>query len=368
MTGCDYIVCVLSTAFLQRGTAGMFSTRDRTMMALRGGADAVFALPVRFSCAPADQFALGGVSILRALGVVTAQAFGCEDAALLPQLQAAAKCLNGEPAPFREALRIRLQSGAPYPAAQASAVEAACGVPARLLGSPNNILAVAYLRQLDGTGIRPIAIQRQGLRSDDTGTDFPPSSVLRRRLRDGDTASALGAVPAESAALISDCLAEGRVCAPEALTQALLYRVYTTGPEEWAKYAPHAEGLEHRLRAALDADPATREQLLARLKTRRYTRSALERWLTAILLELDPHDGPAAPQYLRLLGFRDSARPLLRAIRDRAILPVITKPGHDPAPLGEDARAERLWSLGAGRPDNLFRQSPVIYYTDKEST
>ena len=88
----------------------------------------------------------------------------------------------------------------------------------------------------------------------------------------------------------------------------------------------------------------------------------------AILLELDPHDGPAAPQYLRLLGFRDSARPLLRAIRDRAILPVITKPGHDPAPLGEDARAERLWSLGAGRPDNLFRQSPVIYYTDKEST
>ena len=58
-TGCDYIVCVLSTAFLQRGTAGLFSTRDRARMALLAGADAVFTLPVSFSCAAADR-AKGG--------------------------------------------------------------------------------------------------------------------------------------------------------------------------------------------------------------------------------------------------------------------------------------------------------------------
>ncbi len=362
-TGCDYIVCVLSTAFLQRGTSGFFSTRDRANMALEAGADAVFALPVSFSCAPADRFALGGVKLLSALQVVTDQAFGCESASDLPLLQRAADCLNDETPAFRDALRANLAEGMPYPKACAAALESSSGISACLLAEPNNILAVSYLRQLARLErpIRPTAIQRAGSRkADGTASEgFLPSSIIRQQLMTDGTA-ARAAIPASTAAIIDDCVAKGRFCPPEALTQALLYRLYTTDTRCWALYADNAEGLEDRLGKALSRRPASREALLAMLKTRRYTYASLQRWLSRILLDLPTDQLKREPDCLRLLGFRASAKPLMRAIRKQAALPLITKPARGSQFLAEDARAELLWSLGAGQPASLYEQSPII--------
>ena len=363
-TGCDYTVCVLSTAFLQRGTAGLFSTRDRARMALAAGADAVFALPVSFSCAPADRFALGGVKLLSALGVVTDQAFGCESASDLPILQQAAACLNDETPAFREALHANLAKGMAFPGTRAAALESSCGINTRLLAEPNNILAVAYLRQLMRLNhpIRPVAIQRAGSRTAESSDHegFLPSSAIRQRLLTDGIGAVSAAVPASTAAVIGECMAEHRLCPPEALTQALLYRLYTTKPQEWARYSESNEGLEDRLKKALDRHPATREALLAALKTRRYTYAGLQRWLSHILLDLPTDQLKPEPDHLRLLGFRASAQPLMRAIRKRASLPLITKPARGSQYLAEDTRAELLWSLGAGQPASLYAQSPII--------
>ncbi len=359
LSGCGYVVCVLSTAFLQRGAPGMFSTRDRTRMALAAGADAVFALPARFSCAPADRFALGAVDILHALKVVGVQAFGCEDADRLPALVRAAECLNAEPSLFRETLRRRLDEGLAYPAAQAEAVEACTEVPRQWLTRPNNILAVAYLRRLDGTGIRPLPIQRVGARDGDGRDGYPPSSALRRQMLAGEADAALAALPPAAADIARECLADRRVCAPDALSQALLYRLHTSAPEDWAAYFPAGEGLERRLSKALAARPDSLDALLGRLKTRRYTHASLRRALSRLLLGMPYSRDPAAPEYIRLLGFRASARPLLRRIRDSASLPVITRPANEKTLLADDALAETLWGLGAGRPQCLYTQSPV---------
>ena len=361
LTGCDYVVVALSTAFVQRGTPGMFSTRDRTLMALRGGADAVFALPAAFSCAPADRFALGGVAVLDGLGAVTSLAFGCEDAGAADRLSAAAGCIEENGEAFRDALRGALERGLPYPAAQAAAVAAVTGLPAGMLSAPNNILAIAYLRQLRALGspIRPCPVQRIG-RRDGTSEGFQPSSALRTLALDRSAEAWARHVPESSAAIMRDALGEGRFCPPEALTQALLYRLYSTSPDCWRRCAWSDEGVEGRLEKALRRHPASMEELLALLKTRRYTRAALRRWLSRILLDMPPADDPPAPACLRLLGFRTAARPLLRMIRRQAALPVITRPAEEKALLASDARAELLWSLGAGRPASLYTQSPVV--------
>ena len=369
-TSCDYVVCILSTAFLQRGTAGLFSTRDRARMALLGGADAVFALPVSFSCAAADRFALGGVKLLSALGVVTHQAFGCENASDLPLLEQAAVCLNDESPVFRESLHARLSEGMAYPKAQAAALESSCGVNARLLAEPNNILAVAYLRQLMHLDqpIRPVAIQRAGSRTDNSGSEgFLPSSAIRQRLLTDGISAVISAVPASTAAVINECIAEHRICPPEALTQGLLYRLYTSESRQWAQYSDSTEGLEDRLRKALEHRPASREALLAALKTRRYTYAGLQRWLSRILLDLPTDQLKPEPDSLRLLGFRASAQPLMRAIRKRATLPLITKPARGSQYLAKDARAELIWSLGAGQPASLYAQSPIIIQDQEDS-
>ena len=333
-------------------------------MALACGADAVFALPVSFACAAADRFALGGITLLNALGVVTHQAFGCESAGDSEALRRAAACLNEEPPAFRETLRSGLDAGLPYPQAQAEALEAARGVPAGMLGAPNNILAVAYLRALERTAsaVRPVFIQRQGSRSTGSGgTGSPlPSSAIRELILRGEPDLALAEVPASSAAIIRECVSAGRLCHPEALTQALFYRLYTASPDELAACAPHGEGLENRLVKALSGHPTSTEELLDRLKTRRYTRAALRRWLNQLLLGFRPGSQPDTPDHLRLLGFRESARPLLSEIRKRAALPLVTKPARGKAYLADDARAELLWSLGAGQAASLYEQSPII--------
>ena len=79
-----------------------------------------------------------------------------------------------------------------------------------------------------------------------------------------------------------------------------------------------------------------------------------------ILLDMPPDAAPDAPEYLRLLGMRETARPLLHAIQRQAALPVITKPARSGEALAMDGRAELLWGLGAGRMISLYEQSPVI--------
>lgn len=359
-SGCDYVAVVLSHAFVQRGTPGLFSTQDRVRMALAGGADAVFALPVSFACAPADRFAQGAVSILRHLGVVTSIAFGCENAQAGDQLRQAAACIREADPAYETALRRALQTGVSYPAARAQAVSAVTGLSPRLLAEPNNILAIAYMKQMMEGEAPPasVMIQRLGRRSG--GMDgFHPSSALRASLLADGVDALAGDLPETSLSIVRDALSSGRLCPPEALTQALFYRLYATSPDVWRQYTTSDEGIENRLEQALRSGPATQEALLARIKTRRYTYASLQRWLSRILLDLPPADDPEEPRYIRILGFRSSARPLIRAVQQRASLPVVTRPAAARDLLADDARAEQLWLLGAGKPGSLFTQSPV---------
>ena len=115
----DHVVVVMSGFFTQRGDAALLSSRDRAEMALRCGADAVFALPAVWAARDAEHFALGGVAILAALGC-DAISFGTEHADIGP-LMAAARCLEQPDAAFTADMQRRLADGVPYPAAVAAA-------------------------------------------------------------------------------------------------------------------------------------------------------------------------------------------------------------------------------------------------------
>lgn len=71
-------------------------------------------------------------------------------------------------------------------------------------------------------------------------------------------------------------------------------------------------------------------------------------------------DFPAAPACARLLGFRESARPLLRQMQ-KGPLPLFSRPARAAADWALDLRADALWAIGAGRSiGETYRQSPVI--------
>ena len=111
-SGADFMLCLMSGALTQRGAFARHDKWLRARMALLGGADLVLELPCRFACAPAPDFASGGVALLRALNVVTHLSFGCEVQSL-DILFAARDALRDESPAFQSVLKEALDRGLP---------------------------------------------------------------------------------------------------------------------------------------------------------------------------------------------------------------------------------------------------------------
>ena len=365
-SGADYVLCLMSGALTQRGTFARHDKWLRSRAALQNGADVVLELPARFACAPAPDFAGGGVSLLSALGVVTHLSFGCEPSAL-SLLSAAAPFFKAESPVFSAALQTHLANGLPYPRARALAAEQIAGIPADLLAQPNAALALEYLQALPET-IVPVPVARQGSGYHDAALSaLSSATAVRAALARGDLADALSAVP--SPEILQTAEKSGFVHEDEALTQALLYRLRTASPAELSALYGMDEGLESRFLAAAQTC-STREALLEQIKTKRYTRARLSRLCAYALLNLtrDFAQTHRTPDYARVLGFRKSAAPLLKEIKRHGSIPLVTKAADFDRsnPLfALDVRAQNLWSLGILNPSlrvsgRDFTTSPVM--------
>ena len=365
-SGADYILCLMSGALTQRGAFARHDKWLRARAALENGADVVVELPTRFACAPAPDFAGGGVALLTALGVVTHLSFGCEPSAL-PLLASAASLFKAESPAFSAALRARLAEGLPYPRARALAAEQAENLPANLLAQPNAALALEYLQALPDTVV-PVPVARRGSSYHDASLSaLSSATAVRAALARGDLPDALSAVPSPEALRAAE--ESGFVHEEEALTQALLYRLRTARPDELAALYGMDEGLENRFLFAARTC-SSREALLDAVKTRRYTRARLSRLCAYTLLNLtrDFADANRTPDYARVLGFRKSAAPLLKAVKQRSAIPLITKAAdfdRNRKNFALDVLAQDLWSLGVLNPSlrtsgRDFTTSPVI--------
>lgn len=349
--GADAVVCAMSGSFVQRGEVAAVGKAARAEMALRCGADLVLELPSPWSCAPAETFAAGGVQLLQMTGVVTELAFGseCGD---LTALQTAADALES-PA-YRAALAAQSREE-PFAVRRRRAVEQVLGEEyGRLLTRPNDILALAYLRALHGTAIRPVAIRRVGAAHDGAVKDGVASaSHIRELLRQGETENALALMPPAAAGILRRELEAGRAIADGALCErAMLDRLRRMDEEDFAPCDDSGEGLYHRLYRAVQSSAALPE-LLDAVKTKRYPTARLRRMLLRAWLEL-PARPPERVPYLRLLAASETGRSLLRRMEGA---PVLTKAA-DVGKLG--AAAERLFRAEARRSDLYALACPRV--------
>ena len=368
LSGADYIVCVMSGPVTQRGSFARHDKWTRAQAALSCGADLVLELPARFACAPAPDFALGGVRLLDLLGVVTHLSFGCE-AESLPLISQAARILAKETPEFAAALRSALDRGLPYPRARALAAQQLGGIPglAEAVSRPNAALAAEYLQALP-PHILPVPVVREGSGYHDAALSaLPSATAVRAALEGGDLAAALRSVP--SPQTLAQAEEAGDIHREEALSQALLYRLRTALPETLSGLYGMDEGLEYRFISAART-ASTRQELLSLIKSKRYTHARLSRICAYVLLDVTRAfaDAHRTPTYARILGFRREAQPLLREIKRRSAVPLVAKAAdYDPCdPLfALDIRAQDLWSLGASHPARRmsgrdFTTSPVI--------
>lgn len=340
------VAAVMSGNFVQRGDCAVLDKWTRTRMALEGGADLVLELPTIWAVSSAERFARGAAEILAATGVVAHLSFGseCGDA---DKLRRVAACLDSEV--YQAGLRRFLDEGMPFAACRQAVVQGVLGRNlSDLLARPNNNLGVEYIRALTALNseIRPFTILRAGAGHDGgPHPEYPSASCLRERLL-------AGTLPADNPA----CLAYGE--------RWVLAALRAMEEEDFAALPDSGEGLSHRLYQAV-RQGRTLEEVYGLAKTKRYAHARIRRLALWGALGLRTGGLPGHPPYLRVLGAGERGRALLREMKSRSALPVITKPAHGRGiPLLElEARCTDLYQLCRREPGPCgaeWTSSPVM--------
>lgn len=356
------VVAVMSGNWVQQADCAISDKWTRARLALMGGVDLVLELPTVWAMSSAESFAQGAAAVLDAAGVVDAISFGSECGEIEP-LRDVAACLDGEP--YREGLARFLAEGMSFATARQRAVGEIFGCKAEILAKPNNNLGVEYIRALNAleSPIRPMTVLRRGAAHNSVGAavweggeggsvsdaaslelpQFLSATQIRLYLlkQQWDLAQPY---------LVSggrEILEQHGMDLPSLtrVERAILARLRVMTAADWAELPDSgaSEGLTQRLERA-GRQCSCLEEFFDLAKTKRYTRARLRRLALWAFLGLAQADIPPRPPYLRVLGFNSRGREVLREMKGRAALPILTKPAHAG---GLDEEGRRLFELEA---------------------
>ena len=329
------IVCLMSGNFVQRGSPAIIDKSLRAEAAVKCGADLVLELPITAALSSAEGFAAGGVSILG--GFCDALCFGAEDPdAPLPEI---AETLLSDG--FREALRTQLDKGLSFPAARQAALEN-MGLDAALLSKPNNILAVEYCKAIlsQGVSMKPMPIHRAGSYHDTApDAENPSATALRALMVTGNDWQAYVPGPAKA---IFEGAALHSIGAGE---RAVLARLRTMTEAEFEALPFGSEGLWRKLMHAARRE-ATLTATACAVKSKRYTRTRIDRMILCAFLGLTEKNLNTPAPYVRVLAFNDRGREILKKARLTGHFPNAGEAQDDPYQVIE-TRADDLYALFA---------------------
>ena len=298
------VVCLMSGNFVQRGYPAVFDKAVRARAALQAGADLVLELPVQYALSSAEGFAAGAVSILGKF--CDEMSFGAEHPD--PQgLTATARALLSPD--FSRHLRTHLDGGLSFPAARARAL-ADMGADETLVTSPNDILAVEYCKAIlaQNCTMRPAPIRREGSYHDVSADPENPSATALRALIEGgeDFRPYVPTELFEGAAVHT--LKNGE--------RAMLARLRTMTDGEFESLPYGSEGLWRKLMHEC-RQKNTLEDILTAVKSKRYTRSRLDRMVMCAYLGLTAEDLASPAPYCRVLGFTKRGQQVLHTAKAR---------------------------------------------------
>ena len=347
------IVCLMSGNFVQRGSPAIIDKSLRAKAAILSGADLVLELPVTCALSSAEGFARGGVTILGQF--CDYLCFGAETANKESLLAAALALLSDS---FSPALREQLDKGLSFPAARQAALES-MGLDGDILSRPNDILAVEYCKAILTTGcaMEPLPIRRGGDYHAAAADREDPSATALRELILGSGAW-LDYVPEA----VRECLGDAPIHILHAGERAVLARLRTMTEAEFAALPYGSEGLWRKLMHA-SRSCATLDAVIAAVKSKRYTRTRIDRMILCAFLGLQDADLAAPPPYARVLAFNDKGREILKIARESVDLPNTGQRLDSPYQQIEDRCGDLygLFAMDGPEPPGVEAQRRIFY-------
>lgn len=347
LCGADSLVCIMSGNACQRGDISIVDKYTRAVWAIQSGADIVVELPVQYVLAPAQIFGLGGVKIANLFQGENYLSFGseCGD---INTLKTVAQLSSSSI--VDQNIQKYLNLGQSYPKAFAMAVADACVEQnltnlQSILSSPNNTLAVEYIKAISDThsSLIPVTIKRESGYNDlSVDKEFCSATAIRNNIHNDDVINKY--CPDYVAKDLTD------ISLDDSKLFALL-KYNLTNCKNLNSICGIREGLDNRIRQKLDTS-STFDQLLDNIKTKRYTMAHIKRTLLNALISNTQswqNTIRADIDFVRVLAIRKSKSHLLSLIN----APIVTKPS-DVEKLGfDDNLTTRL--------DNVFKATKYDY-------
>ena len=322
----DYVVAVISGNFTQRGDTSIVDKWTKAYMAICGGCDLVLELPTVYSISSAENFASGAIKILDSLKIVDSIAFGAE-ASDLATLNNIANVLYTEPRGYTNILTHELQKGISFPSARENAILMYLNDIKRyanILNSPNNILAIEYLKALktQKSNMNPIMVKRSKVYYNDDRIvdDFASATAIRKLIKRREYEDLRKVVPRSTYKILSRQIRDGNiVLGLENFEKEIIYTLRKMSIREIANLPDVSEGLENLIKNSAD-NCNNMSKLIANIKTKRYTQTRIQRILLYALLGIDKkmmEDSKKVTPYVRVLGFTNKGKELISEINKR---------------------------------------------------
>lgn len=379
ITHADYVICIMSGNFVQRGEPAIYDKQFRTKLALEGGADVVLELPTLFATQTAELFAYGSVKILNCLNSVDYLSFGAEcDISFLYKI---ASLLADEPYSFKKMLTRNLDNKQPFAEARSNAVSEYFNLSNEeklILSMPNSILAIEYLKKLIQfeSNIQPVSIHRVGAGYNDKTefTDYMSATAVRAAIKEKRFSAIAPKLPPKIARMISQ---RTKYATDDDFYQFIRYAIIKSDEVSLSKISGITEGLENSFIA--NSYLSKFDDMLEYVHSKRYTRTSIRRMMYNTLLGITKNDIEHCKKnnaclYARVLGFRQASSYVLKYIAENSSIPVITnvptykKVLSDTTLFDLDVLASDIYKLATGmpvcenRPD--FRLVPSILGSD----
>ncbi|MCI9586202.1 MAG: nucleotidyltransferase [Bacilli bacterium] len=302
------IILVMSGNYTQRGDMSIIDKWTKTDIALNY-VDLVVELPFMFSVASADIFAYGAINILKNLGVSNI-IFGTEN---LNEKDFEKIALAQRSEQFNILVKKYLDSGINYPTSLAKATYDLTGIKA---DCPNDLLGISYVKELINTNIKPITIKRTNdFHSKSLDGSIVSASSIRDALKNGIDVKKY--VPSCTYNKLNNLHFN------EGYFDLLKYKIISE-IDYLDKYVNVDEGIENRIKKYI-YESISLEDLISKVKTKRYTYNKLNRMFTYILCGFTKEENTKKLEYIRILGMNKKGRLYLKSIKNKSNLPIITK-------------------------------------------
>lgn len=356
-TGAQISIAAMSGNFVQRGHMAICSKWERAEAAIKCGIDLVVEIPTVFACNSAPVFASAAVEILENLGADWIS-FGSESGNI-EELKEISRAMNEKETLIEKLVREKVKEGLSYPRARRDAVALILGdKKADLLDLPNNILAIEYLKRIQNA--KPVTVKRQGPGYNELEPceDMASASAIRSMVKSSKNVETL--TPEPSTEMLKKALHPSE----DKIFQIICAKVLTSSREELDRVFAGGEGLGNKLKNEIRKASAY-DQLIQRLKSKRYTRTRIERFISHVLLDIGAPD--LYPNYIRVLAFNKAGSRYLKEVKKKGIcsLPIITNINKDAqndfalmSAIEKDILAADIFNLASGR--NLYDESDYV--------